>query len=221
MALGLCLATASQASAKEVYHGFVKDPFYLGRGGTPAALAEVANNPLSIFRSRLAYDTLRSHFGEYLGRPLSDEDFRALLLSDRVRLVPCYGMVDTSGVTDSGRFGWHLRACYRGEMLIELTLDDGRRVIVASQACYNAVRGRVPTKVVVTYQMPPPPPVEKKIRCRVVTSRQVTVVPQYRNYGGVVIQGCCFNCGPGYVNGILQEQAPIEQSSSTFHTECE
>ena len=153
------ITTTSPAEARETYHGFVKDQYYLVRGGTPATLEQVASNPLAVFRSQLAYDNLRAHIGAMIGRPLSDTDFRTLMLSDDVRLIPCVGSVDTSGVTDSGRFGFHLRACYRGEMLIQVRLQDGRWLTVASQGCYNPVRGEVPSlpPVAVFVEIPPPP----------------------------------------------------------------
>ncbi|MBP6924447.1 MAG: hypothetical protein KBB78_02675, partial [Candidatus Pacebacteria bacterium] len=164
MALGTL--TSAPAEAREVYHGFVKDTHYLGRGGTPATLEQVADNPLSVFRSELAYANLRAHIGSYLGRPVTDADFRLLMRSDAVKLIPCVGKIDTSGVTDSGRFGWHKRHCYRGEMLIQVRLSDGRWLTVASQGCYNPVRGEAPSLV------PAPPPVVKKTSCRMVPVRQ-------------------------------------------------
>jgi len=148
MALGF-----SVGSLAATYHGFVHNKFYLVLGGTPATFEEVAttNDPLEVFRSQLAYDNLRAHIGAAIGMPLSDSDFRSLLLSDDVRLTPCIGEIETSGVTDSGHFGWHKRDCYADEMLIQVRLQDGRWLIVASQGCYNPVRGEVPS-------LPPPPP---------------------------------------------------------------
>src|SRR5690606_32033513 len=91
LVLALIVALGSfvpaQAAAREVYHGFVKDAYYLGRGGTPASFEQVADNPLAIFRSEAAYMNLRAHVSTYLGRPLSDAEFRALLRSDDVRLI--------------------------------------------------------------------------------------------------------------------------------------
>lgn len=193
MALALCLVTAAPASAKEVFHGFVKDQYYLIRGGTPASLEQIAANPLAIFRSQLAYDNLRAHIGSMIGRPLSDGDFRSLMRSDDVRLVSCVGSVDTSGVTDSGRFGFHRRGCYIGEMLIQVRLEDGRWLTVASQGCYNPVRGEVPyLPPPVAYAPPPPPPPALVTRYRLVPFGTGTSVSNIQGIvGGIALPNCC------------------------------
>lgn len=162
-ALMALVGFTSPASAGETYHGFVSDEHYLGRGGTPATFEEIAANPLSVLRSETAYRVLRAHISSFEGYNLSDADFRALMRSDRVKLVPCIGIIDTAGVTDSGRVGYRPRNCYAGEMLIELTLKDGSRVVVASQGCYNPIRSMpvyppAPAKVAEPRMTPSSPP---------------------------------------------------------------
>lgn len=158
----VALGLASPAIGREAVHGFVKDQYYLGRGGIPATPEKVAADPMKVFRSKVAYDALRAHFSDYLGRNLSDADFRKLIRSNDVRLTPCFGTVDTAGITDSGRETRGVRTCYNGEMLIELRLEDSRWVVVASMACWNKVYDREPTparvieKIVYVPQPAPP-----------------------------------------------------------------
>ncbi|MEY2665672.1 MAG: hypothetical protein RLZZ480_777 [Candidatus Parcubacteria bacterium] len=190
VALGF-MSVSSPASARETYHGFVKDAHYLGRGGIPATFEEVADAPDSVFRSRLAYDTLRAHVGTAIGRSLSESDFRALLRSGDVRLVPCTGSIDTAGVTDSGRIGFRKRACYRGEMLIQVRLQDGRWLTVASQGCYNPIRGEVPRGTPVAEEPPAPPAVVSSRMKRV--GEVVTPGPQL-SVGGYVMNVCPADC---------------------------
>lgn len=162
-------ATATSVSAAETYHGFAVQEHYVIQGGAPASFDQAASNPLSVFRSELAYANFRAHLASFTGGPVTDGEFRRLMQSDRVRLVDCVSGIDTSGVTDSGRFGWHYRACYSSpvygvEQLIQYRLPDGRWVTVASLWCWNPVRGQVPEVVTtVTYHMeqPPAPPAEK------------------------------------------------------------
>lgn len=188
--VGLAFA-GSPAVANEVYHPFVKDQFYLARGGTPATFDQVAGDPLSIFRSEVAYDAFRAHVSGYLGRTLDDAAFRALLRSDRVRLTVCVGRIDTAGVTDSGRFGWRERACYRSEMLIELKLDDGRWVVVGSSACWNAVRGQLPS-------LPPqvvdntPPSAPREPVCRMVRTGSQVATPDVVTMGPFYYRDGCW-----------------------------
>jgi len=202
--LALGLTAGSPAEAKEVYHGFVKDQYYLAHGGTPATFEQVDENPLAVFRSQLAYDNLRAHIGAMIGRPLSDTDFRSLLRSDDVRLVPCVGPVDTSGVTDSGRFGFHKRACYRGEMLIQVRLQDGRWLTVASQGCYNPVRGEVPS-------LPPPPVVEEAPPPPDVVSYRM------KRLGEVVTPGPSLSVG-GYVTNVCPADCVCDANGRIIST---
>lgn len=138
-------ATASNGSNARIssgaqYHPFVKDSHYLGIGRTSAALSQVASEPLHYLRSEAAYNTLRTHLGAYIeGAPLSNAEFRQLLESDRLRLVPCVGAIKTAGITESGQVGWSVRSCYDAEQLLELKVSDSW-IVVASQGCYNPVQ---------------------------------------------------------------------------------
>lgn len=211
----------SPALAREVYHGFVKDTYYLGRGGTAATLEQVAANPLSVFRSELAYANLRAHIGSYLGSPLTDADFRVLMRSDAVRLVPCVGQIDTSGVSNSGRFGWHKRNCYRDELLIQIRLPDGRWLTVASQGCYNPVRGEVPLLPPVVVIPPPPPEVPKKV-CRMVPVRQESPRQEFTFLPGFVLENCCPDCVPTtFIPGLILQNGGSPNTSVTYMQVCE
>lgn len=159
-------AISTSASAKETYHGFAVQEHYVVQGGTPASFEQTGSNPLSVFRSELAYANFRAHLATFVGGPVTDRVFRQIIQSDRFREIDCVGSIETSGVTDSGRFGKHKRACYTSsvygvEKLIQYRLDDGRWVTVGSIWCWNPVYGEVPEVVTtVTYRMeqPPAPP---------------------------------------------------------------
>lgn len=195
LTLALGLSIGSPVEARETYHGFVKDQYYLVQGGTPATLEQVASDPLEVFRSQLAYDNLRAHIGAMIGQPLSDSDFRSLIVSDDVRLIPCVGSVDTSGVTDTGRFGFHKRKCYRGEMLIQVRLQDGRWLTVASQGCYNPVRGEVPSLPPAAVDEQPAQPFVVSYRMK--RGAEVVTPGPALNVGGNVVE--VFVCPPDCV----------------------
>lgn len=215
---------ASPALAREVYHPFVKDQFYLARGGTPATFEQVADDPLSVFRSRAAYDAFRAHVSGYLGRNLDDAQFRYLLRSDSIRLVPCTGTIDTAGVTDSGRFGWRVRACYENEMNIELRLDDGRWVIVGSQACWNAIRGELPSlpPPPPTITFAPPPPAPREPVCRMVRAGSRAAMPDVVTIGPFYYRdGCWYD---QYGNMIVTPGISVNfggSSGDTYEMVCE
>lgn len=215
-ALALAAMAVSPAAAREAYSGFVKETYYLGHGGTPATFEQVVVNPSAVFRSDASYMNLRAHVGSYLGRPLTDEDFRALLRSAAVRLIPCEGSIDTAGVSNSGRFGWRLRKCYLGEKLIELKLQDGSWVVVASQGCYNPVRGKKPTP-------PPaalPPPITGRWQCDLVeTGRNSQQTPATLIPGSMVMSGCC-NCTTGTFISPLMVGGGNQTNSSTSQQRC-
>jgi hypothetical protein len=160
---------------------------------------------------------LRAHIGSYLGRPLTDEDFRVLLRSDAVRLIPCEGTIDTAGVSNSGRFGWRLRKCYQGEKLIELKLQDGSWVVVASQGCYNPVRGRLPSSARVAS---PPSPIAGRWQCDLVeTSRTTQQTPATLIPGSMVQSGCC-NCTTGTFVPPLMVGGGNQSTSTTSQLRC-
>ena len=138
------LGFGSNASA-ESYHGFVRDAYYIGKGGKVVSPKDFAANPQKYTRSDVVYLALREHFSRVVGKPLGDVEFRALLASDDVRLVPCVeDKISTAGVTDKGNIAWHKRNCYKDERLIEAKVPGGW-MVVASQGCYNPVEGVRPT----------------------------------------------------------------------------
>lgn len=130
----------SQSSIAGSYQSYVKDPYYLGVGGTPPTLDEFAVNPRAYLRSEAAYLSLKNGFAELLGRSLSDEAFSRLLASDQVRAERyCVGYINTAGITPAGGVKWSVRGCYLGEKLIELKVHNQWQV-VASQGCFNLVK---------------------------------------------------------------------------------
>jgi hypothetical protein len=147
--MALAFSLGSNAMA-ETYHGFVKDPYYIGRGGTVVSPKDFAANPTKYTRSDVVYLTLREHFSRVVGKPLGDAEFRTLLASGEVRLTDCVGRIKTAGVTSQGKIAWHERACYKNEKLIEVQVPGGW-MVAASQGCYNPVEGvrPAPPKVAV------------------------------------------------------------------------
>ena len=142
VAASLMLA-ATAASAAE-YHGFVKNQWYIGKGGKAVSLNDFAANPPKYLRPGAAYDHLRHHMAKTVGKKsLSDAEFRNLLKSDKVRLVACTGQIKTAGITDGGQVGWKERSCYQNENLIMVQVA-GVWTIVASQGCYNPVMAQRP-----------------------------------------------------------------------------
>lgn len=145
----MALACSAGISSAEQYHGFVKDPYYLILGGKEVSPQDFAAEPLKYMRSAAAYTILRDHVAQVVGRPMSDEAFRSLLVSDDVRVVECVGRIATDGITDEGKVGRHERACYSKEHLLEVKVSGGWMKLL-SLGCYNPVEGERP---------PPPPPV--------------------------------------------------------------
>lgn len=137
------LGFGSNASA-ESYHGFVRDAYYIGKGGKVVSPKDFAANPTKYTRSDVVLLALREHFSRVVGKPLNDAEFRALLASDDVRLTACTGEISTAGVTNQGKIAWHKRTCYKDENLIEVRVPGGW-MVAASQGCYNPVEGVRPT----------------------------------------------------------------------------
>jgi hypothetical protein len=214
LALVMAVVALSPATAREAYTGFVKEQFYLGRGGIPAPLELVAKAPLSVLRSEAVYMNLRAHVGSLIGRPLNDEEFRVLLASDDVRLVPCVGSIDTAGVSASGRFGWRVRPCYVGEKLIEAKLKDGSWLVVASEGCYNPVRGKRPSSPPPI--APPPPPIAGRWQCDMVeTSRTSQVAPATLIPGSLIAKCDTITLIPPLMVG-----GGLQSNSSTSQMRC-
>lgn len=174
LVLALVLAFGGSAAwASPVYHPFVKQPFYHGKpGGRAVPLHEFAKAPMRYLRSEEAYQALLAHVSEALGRPVDDAAFRSLITSDDVRLIDCRGPIATAGITAAGQVGWGQRACYPGEHLLQVRVPGGWMTI-ASQGCYNPVRGERPAPPPTPSTVPP----EKEKEPPAAPPRQLTVVP--------------------------------------------
>ena len=202
------------ASAAE-YHGFVKNQWYLGKGGKVVSLKDFAANPRKYLRSEAAYSHLRHHMAGVVGKPsLSDAEFRQLLSGNNVRLVACTGRIKTAGIANGGQVGWKDRNCYKGEYLIEV-LVSGNWTVAASQACYNSVEGLPPllpipkdsaTPLPVAppvYSSPPetrkagPTPPAGRMVCYPVQFSQPVDSGTAQYLSGFHLDSCC--CGEGIV----------------------
>jgi len=159
---------------------FAKNPYYLGRGGTPPTLSALASDPNRYFASRAAYTAVRDVVAQVGQVSLaSDADWGNFLNSGRVQLEACNGArIETSGLRSDGSIGWFSRSCYVGEQLI--MVHDGRSgqwVAVASLGCLNLV------KKVTAPAMPP----------KTSRPRQTTVTyssPTWVSLGELNICGC-------------------------------
>ena len=150
----IAMLLALPAGAQVTLSPFVKGEYYLGKGGVPPTLAEVAAEPMRYLRSRAAYQALKDAFASVLNETLTDEQFRAVLVSNRVRLVPCEGRINTAGLTASGQVNWFERACYPGEELIEVRNAQSEWVRVASRGCFNLTRSAKPNVPAVSTAKP-------------------------------------------------------------------
>lgn len=210
LALG-SVALPETAEAKEVvYHGFSKDKFYVARGGTPPSIELLANSPLLVFRSTTAYSYFKAHMGSYLGRPVtSDADFKEIMLT-RVKLVDCVGTINTAGINNAGDVRYSKRGCYSNskfgvEKLIELELDDGRKVIIGSIWCINPVKGEVPEMA--KLKLEPRKVVAKKApRWKIEPGSSAVVYSPITVYNqSFYIPGCSTCCPPVFVSGSAMQ----------------
>lgn len=210
------MLTMTPASAAE-YHGFVKNQWYIGKGGKAVEVKDFAADPRRYLRSEAAYQHLLHHVAEATGKKMDEESFKEFLQSDDVRLVRCVGRVKTAGITDGGQVGWKERNCYLGEYLIEVSVPGGR-MIVASQGCYNPIVGKQPrlsplsTRELNRRPLGPPvnleapgepvtakpTPVQEKRPTVILEGRPTLVVinPVYTSVG------CCPSCGEGALPSV-------------------
>lgn len=113
----LALAVPSTASAQTM-NPFARAEHHLGSGGTQTTLEQFATNPERYLRAG-AYAPLRQHIASQIGASsLSDAEFKAFLLTDRVRVIPCEGSATTAGLRANGTIGRLSRQCYRGELRV-------------------------------------------------------------------------------------------------------
>ena len=145
----MALVILSGTVSAQVYHGFVKDPYYLIKGGKEVSPQDFAADPMRYMRSPTTYTVLREHVALVIGRPVDDAAFRKLIVSDDVKLVQCVGRLKTDGITDAGKVGRHERGCYPGERLMQVRVPGGWMNLL-SLGCYNPIEGERP---------PPPKPV--------------------------------------------------------------
>lgn len=141
--MALLIGLGISAQAKEEFHGFVKDPYYLIKGGKEVPPKEFAKNPQKYMRSAVAYAVLLEHVSLVMGRPINDQAFRDLIVSDDVQIVRCDGRIKTDGITDGGKVGRHERACYPGEHLLQVKVPGGWMNLF-SLGCYNPIEGERP-----------------------------------------------------------------------------
>lgn len=149
-ALTVSIGLGSNAMASERFGPFVKDQYYVVTGGKEVSPKDFAANPLKFMRSTAAYTALRDHVSQVVGRPIDDQAFRALIVSNDVQLVACAGNLKTQGFKKDGTVHWHQRACYKGERLMQVKVPGGWMNLL-SLGCYNPVEGERPI-------LPPPAP---------------------------------------------------------------
>ncbi len=113
----LALAVPSTASAQTM-NPFARAEHHLGSGGTQVTIEQFAADPGRYMRPG-AYPALREHIARQIGvLSLSDAEFKALLLSNRVRVVSCEGPVSTGGFRANGTVGRLSRECYTDELRV-------------------------------------------------------------------------------------------------------
>ena len=211
------MLTMTPASAAE-YHGFVKNQWYIGKGGKAVEVKDFAADPRRYLRSEAAYQHLLHHVAEATGKQMDEESFKELLKSDDVRLVRCLGRVKTAGITDDGQVGWKERKCYPGEYLIEVSVPGGR-MIVASQGCYNPILGKQPKLSPLPTREPTRRPLGPPVEVGPPDSEPVTATPAPtpKKHPPVILEGrptlvvinpvytavgCCPSCGEGALPSI-------------------
>ncbi len=160
---------------------FTKDEYYLGRGGTPPTLSELAETPETYFRSPATAAALAAHLGVSL-----DELGNAFM---NLREEPCAGRrIRTAGLAPSGAIVRFERACYEGEVLLMRGSAP-----VASTGCLNPVYGiivtsRTPTRMAETPQ------------CRMVPIAREQLPGAITGLSGVNVCNCF--SAPGFVAQI-------------------
>ena len=112
----------------------------MGQGGTPPSLAAVAAAPRQYFDTDAAYQLLLAYVAEVSGIEATPSAFRALLVSERVRVVDCVDSIETAGYA-SNMLVWFSRPCYDGEPLVTFRDEQVERPLF-SLGCLNPVRAR-------------------------------------------------------------------------------
>jgi hypothetical protein len=104
------------------------------------AQAFAKGEPGKVFRAPKAMTLFKFVLESQVG-PMTNGQVAALLSSNRVQVIACIGLINTTGYDDIGKVKWFKRPCVAGEQLITL---DGK--VVASLWCLNPVE--VTVKVV-------------------------------------------------------------------------
>ena len=129
----VALSTGVHAQAQTL-HSYALSQYYLGAGGQPPTLEDLAVLPDRYFRNEVAMRSFQSG-------ALGGQDLIQLLAEERIRTVVCSGRrIETSGITATGEVRWFVRECYQDERLIEKKDRQGEWQIVASLGCLNLVR---------------------------------------------------------------------------------
>jgi hypothetical protein len=124
-------------------HAFAVPSRRLAVGFEQVTLEELAADPQSYFRSVEAYAAFKHAFELHLDRFMDDEQFKALLNSNRVETRACdIETMRTAGVDDTGNIGWIERDCDVGENLLYLKVH-GEWVLVAAMGCLNPIDDRI------------------------------------------------------------------------------
>lgn len=124
-------------------HAFAVPSRRLAVGFEQVTLEELAADPQSYFRSAEAYAAFKHAFELHLDRFMDDDQFKALLSSDRVETRACdIETMRTAGVDDTGNIGWIDRECDAGENLLYLKVH-GEWILVAAMGCLNPIDDRI------------------------------------------------------------------------------
>lgn len=193
LALFAALGFMSAPANAQALNPFVESQYYLGDGNQQLTREQLRADPEHYLRNG-AYSALRQHVAQRIGvTSLTDTEFRALLGSDSVRVVPCEGRLYTAGLRVNGTVGWIYRSCYSGEQIVQYRLESGDWVDLFSLGCGNPADMLQRTTVIeqqVTVQQPMVP----QLRSYTVTTEAVQGEVFTPSMQPVIIiddDGCC------------------------------
>lgn len=188
--LALACVLAAPAAQAQTMNPFAKSEYHLGSGGTQVTIEQFAVDPGRYMRPG-AYEALRRHIARQIGvLSLSDAEFKALLLSNRVRVVSCEGTVNTGGYRTNGTVGRLSRECYAGELRVLVQDSAGNWKSGFLLGCLNPDY----TLVFVVRIDNPPPPAPPPVVIYQRQPPQPRIIQTYRpgyTVGGQVFQDCC------------------------------
>lgn len=200
LALACVLAAPSAAQAREgTMNPFVKAEHYLGDGRSQVTLEQFAVDPASYLRPG-AYTALRQHIANQIGvDSLSDVELKALLNSNKVKVVPCEGEVITGGLRTNGTVGKLFRGCYAGELKVLVQDVDGNWKPGFLLGCLNPDYTAVVTVTVTVNVLQPGQPIYMPMQPQPRTLQ--TYRPGYTVGGQTFYDCCCDN--RGYTTSII------------------